>query len=188
MVVFQALNDPAFVRRAIAGDPDAFQEIFDCLAVPLARFVEKMGLRPDDAEEVAADALAKVHRSLRGYRHRGTKLTTWIFQIAHNCAVDFRRAASRKSAQDQEFCLEYRRADGHESASVIVRTAAEVQALSKALDSLSVADRDILRMREVMDYSEIALAEGTTEEAARVRHKRAFDRLKLQLSNGRSHA
>jgi RNA polymerase sigma-70 factor, ECF subfamily len=187
VAVFDVLNEPEFVRRAVSGDSDAFHQLFDLLAVPLAAFVERMGLSAPDAEEIAADALVKVQKSLPTYRVRGAKLTTWIFEIARNCAIDFRRAISKRTAQDEEFCMEYRRANGYESTSLIVRTAAEAEAVNSALNVLSVGDRDILRMREVMEYSEIALAEGATEQTVRVRHKRALDRLKLQLAQRRSH-
>ena len=83
--------------------------------------------------------------------------------------------------------MEYRRGNGYESTNMTARTAVETEDLNGALKSLSVGDRDILRMRAVMKYSEIAVAESATEQTVRVRHKRALDRLKQQLSQRRSH-
>ena len=82
MAVFDSLNEAQFVRRAVSGDSEAFHKLFDLLAAPLAVFVERMGVSAADAEEVAADALVKVHKSLPTYRERGTKMTTWVFEIA----------------------------------------------------------------------------------------------------------
>ena len=187
MAVFDSLSEPEFVRRAVSGDSEAFRKLFNLLAAPLAVFVERMGVSAADAEEVAADALVKVHRSLPMYRERGAKMTTWVFEIARNCAIDFRRAISKRTAQNEEFCMEYRRGNGYESTNLTARTAAETEDLNGALKSLSVGDRDILCMRAVMEYSEIAVAESATEQTVRVRHKRALDRLKQQLSQRRSH-
>jgi RNA polymerase sigma factor (sigma-70 family) len=187
VAVFDALNEPEFVRRAVSGDSEAFHQLFDLLAAPLAAFIERTGLSAPDAEEIAADALVKVQKALPTYRECGAKLTTWVFEIARNCAIDFRRAVLKRTSQNEEFCLEYRRGNGYESTNLTVRTAAEAEALESALNSLSAGDRDILRMREVMEYSEIAVAERAMEQTVRVRHKRALDRLKQQLTQRRSH-
>ena len=64
MAVFDSLNEAEFVRRAVSGDSEAFRKLFNLLAAPLAVFVERMGVSADDAEEVAADALVKVQKSL----------------------------------------------------------------------------------------------------------------------------
>lgn len=185
--MFDPLNKPEFVRLAVSGDADAFHRLFGLLAGPLASFVERLGIPAADADEVAADALAKVQRSLPTYRDRGTKLTTWIFEIARNCAFDHHRIASRRAAQHAEFCMEYVRGNGHSADACPVRMTATAEAFTAAITSLSATDRDILRMREVMEYSEIARAENATEQSVRVRHKRALDRLKKKLAPGSSH-
>ena len=185
--MFDALNEPEFVRLAVSGDADAFHRLFGLLAAPLASYIERLGIPAADAEEVAADALAKVQRSLPTYRDRGAKLTTWIFEIARNCAFDHHRIASRRAAQDAEFCIEYVRGNGHSADAGPMRITANAEAFTAAMAGLSTTDRDILRMREVMEYAEIARAEEATEQSVRVRHKRALDRLKQKLATGSSH-
>jgi RNA polymerase sigma-70 factor (ECF subfamily) len=180
--VFDVLNEPEFVRLAVSGDADAFHRLFGLLARPLASYIERLGIPAADAEEVAADALAKVRRSLPTYRDRGAKLTTWIFEIARNCALDHHRSATRRATQHAEFCIEYARGNGHSADAVPVRITANAEAFSAAMTALSATDRDILRMREVMEYDEIARAEKATEQSVRVRHKRALDRLKQKLA------
>jgi len=186
--VFDAVNEPDFVRRAMSGDSDAFHHLFDLLAGPLAGFIERMGVPVSDAEEIAADALIKVQKSLPKYRpHRGAKLTTWVFEIGRNCAIDYRRRASQQAVRHEEFCLEYSRGNVYHTVDTAISQTKNAKAIDAALAALSPADRDILRMREVMEYSEIARAEQATEQAVRVRHKRALDRLKEQISQGRTH-
>ena len=185
--MFDVLNEPEFVRLAVSGDGDAFHRLFGLLARPLASYIERLGIPAADAEEVAADALIKVRRSLPTYRDRGAKLTTWIFEIAHNCALDHHRAAIRRATQHTEFCIEYARGNGHLAGSGPMRITASAEALTTALVALSATDQDILRMREVMEYAEIARAEKATEQSVRVRHKRALDRLKQKLALGSPH-
>lgn len=185
--MFDALNEPEFVRLAMSGDADAFHRLFSLLAGPLASYIERLGTPAADAEEVAADALAKVQRALPTYRDRGAKLTTWIFEIARNCAFDHHRIASRRAAQVAEICLEYVRGYGHSTDVGPMRMTADAETFNAAMTALSTSDRDILRMREVMEYAEIARAETATEQSVRVRHKRALDRLKQKLAPGSSH-
>ena len=59
-----------------------------------------------------------------------------------------------------------------------------MRVLLAALETLNENDRNILRMRQVMEYAEIAAAEAITEQAARVRYKRALDRLKQAIVEG----
>jgi RNA polymerase sigma-70 factor (ECF subfamily) len=181
-----ALNDPEFVRLAVSGDADAFQRLFESLARPLAEFVERQGVPPAHADEVAADALIKLKKSLPTYRDQGAKFTTWIFTIAQNCAIDHLRAAQRRASNDAAYRAEHRRGHKQLPEDKPLNLTASALALATAMDGLGPTDRDILRMREVMEYDEIARVEGVTLEAVRVRHKRAYDRLKQRLATGGS--
>jgi DNA-directed RNA polymerase specialized sigma24 family protein len=53
----------------------------------------------------------------------------------------------------------------------------EKQRMMAALASLKEADRNILHMRQVMEYEEIAAIEGTSVNALRTRYCRAVERL-----------
>jgi RNA polymerase sigma factor (sigma-70 family) len=183
-VAFERLNEPAFVARAVAGDPDAFEELFGVLAGPLAQFVERMGLSAQDAAETAADALIKVRNALPRFESRGSKLTTWIFQIARNSAIDRLREQNRQTALEKEILAEYERAGGPVDQPLDPRLGVLRGILGQAISGLNEGDRDILLMREVMEYADIARAEGISEEAARARHKRAFDRLVTNVRKG----
>jgi RNA polymerase sigma factor (sigma-70 family) len=51
-----------------------------------------MGVPGPDAEELASDVLLKVSSKIRSFKYDGQgKLTTWIFEIAKNRAIDFLR-------------------------------------------------------------------------------------------------
>lgn len=188
MANFDQLNSPEFVRRATAGDADAFRELFGALAEPLATFVERHDVPSPDAEEVAADALVKVHRALRTYRSdKGAKLTTWVFEIARRCAIDYHRAQARRTAESSEIRREGERVPTSSDAVFVARNPDHDEELAAAMRALSDSERDVLRMRQVMEYGEIAAAEQTTEPTIRVRYKRALDHLKRLVELGRAH-
>jgi RNA polymerase sigma-70 factor (ECF subfamily) len=183
---FAHLNSAEFVARATSGDSDAFHELFDALAGHLATFIERRGASASDAEEIAADAMVKVHRGLRTYRaDGGAKLTTWIFEIASRCAIDHHRARARRIEEQTEITRESKRAAAPET--IILGNPSDREQFAAAFQSLRESDRDLMRMRQVMEYSEIADAEQATEQAVRVRYKRALDRLKAIIETRRSH-
>jgi RNA polymerase sigma-70 factor (ECF subfamily) len=183
---FARLNSPEFVSRATSGDSEAFHDLFEALAGPLANFIERRGASASDAEEIAADALVKIHRGLRTYRaDGGAKLTTWIFEIASRCAIDHHRSQARRIEEQIEITRESKRAAAQ--GALILGSPADREQFAAAFQSLTESDRDLLRMRQVMEYSEIAAAEQATELAVRVRYKRALDRLKAIIEPRRLH-
>lgn len=174
------LNEAAFVRRVVGGDPEAFRLLFDRLERPLTTFLERMGIRQADAEELAADALLKAHKSVHTFRSdRGAKLTTWVFQIARNCGLDHIRALTANREDSVEFWLEFNRSTTQQEP--IANTDHSTSRIHQAMGKLDPKDQDLLRLHLVMDYDEIAKADGGNVGTVRVRHKRAFDRLKQHL-------
>jgi RNA polymerase sigma-70 factor (ECF subfamily) len=53
--------------------------------------IKKIVKNDMDAEELANEAMIRVHKHLRTYKEDVSKLTTWIFNIAKNVAIDFIR-------------------------------------------------------------------------------------------------
>ena len=53
--------------------------------------IKKIVKNDMDAEELTNEAMIRVHKSLSSYKEDQSKLTTWIFNIAKNAAIDFIR-------------------------------------------------------------------------------------------------
>lgn len=190
------LNDIHFVHRLIAGDQGAFKVLFDQLSPKLCAFIFRLVENYHDAEELTADTMLKVHKSIQKFDPNGSaKLTTWIFKFAKNTAIDhlrLRKSSNEKlpiepmdSAKEQD--VGNRRAarrESHVSANRPLRfengeeSSSQVIALNQALNSLSEEDQDILRMRTIMSYEEISQALNVAVGTLRARHKRALARLK----------
>jgi RNA polymerase sigma factor (sigma-70 family) len=189
-------GDPKFVAKLIAGDPSAFALLCAVLIRKLPEFiVRSTGLNYSDAEEVAGDTLFKVHGSLKDFKPRpGVKVTTWIFEIAKHAAIDRRR---KLHSQSQSNTIEVGVADTQSpssrkrSDSLETYAPHEIEILGdgelpvslrmlpykEAFEKLSERERDILRMRCVLEYEEISSVEGEEIGALRTRHSRARKRL-----------
>lgn len=95
----------------------------------------------------------------------------WVFRIARNLALNYRRDASRRP--ELVALGDASRPPGQESAT----------AMREALDRLSPLDRDVFLLREVagLSYEEIAVSCEITHGAVRTRLHRARQQLRDEL-------
>jgi RNA polymerase sigma factor (sigma-70 family) len=153
------------------------------LLAALIRFLMKMGVPDADAEEIASDVFMQVQKSIGSFTPAPqARLTTWIFEIAKNRAIDYHRASKRAAEQLQAYAEEVSRQSGQPFAG---KNEEAVQWLLDRLSAMDEGERNILLWRaQDFSYDEIAKWLGITEGAARVRHKRALDKLKAEGQKG----
>ena len=151
------------------------KQLVDALASPLVGFLRfAMDVPEADAEEIASDVLFTVTRKIHSFKCGGrAKLTTWIYEIAKNRAIDFHR---KTRVEEVEFDDNTRGGQNRES--FACRNQTMLSWLEGELRDFSDADRQLLlwRGREI-EYATIAQWLGTTEGAARTRHTRALAKL-----------
>jgi RNA polymerase sigma factor (sigma-70 family) len=146
----------------------------ESLFAPVWQFlVNFMDVPEPDAEEIAQDTFLKVHSSVKGYHNDGrAKLTTWIFEIARNRAIDFHRV-SRPEQEELTDDVQI-----PEDGKVAGRNESYLAWLRVELLKLSTDDRNILLWRaKDFSYAEIGGWLGIKEGTARVRHYRAMEKL-----------
>lgn len=82
------------IARARRGDDEAFQSIFNRYSRPVLSFIYDMVSERDVAEELAQETFVRAYRNL-GALHDPEKLSTWLFGIARNVALEALRARRR---------------------------------------------------------------------------------------------
>jgi RNA polymerase sigma-70 factor, ECF subfamily len=82
------------VARVRAGDEEAFRLIFDRYSRPVLGFIFDMVGDRTLAEDLAQETFVRAFRGLSTLREE-TKLSTWLFGIARNCALEQLRARRR---------------------------------------------------------------------------------------------
>ena len=82
------------ISRARLGDDAAFQSIFDRYSRPILSFIYDMTSERDAAEELAQETFVRAYKNL-GALQDAEKLSTWLFGIARNVALEFLRARQR---------------------------------------------------------------------------------------------
>src|ERR671932_2394534 len=82
------------VARVRGGDEEAFRLIFDRYSRPVLSFIHDMVGDRAQAEDLAQETFVRAYRGLAGLREE-TKLSTWLFAIAKNCAREQLRTRRR---------------------------------------------------------------------------------------------
>ena len=75
-----------------------FKKIYDEYHPRILQFLSRM-VGPIEAEDIAQDVFNKINSGLEGFKGK-SKLSTWIYRIATNAAIDKCRSAAYKHASE----------------------------------------------------------------------------------------
>ncbi len=184
-------DDATLVRRILAGDLAAFEQLMRANNRRLYRLA-RATLRDDaEAEDALQDAYLAAHRALPGFRGESS-LSTWLARLVSNeCLGRLRRKARRDNifpigALDAEVDPEVAMDDARQPEPpdrALVR--AQMRALlERRLDALPQGFRSVFVLRAVEELSveETAQALGIPEATVRSRHFRARSLLRESLA------
>ena len=91
----QPPGDDALLARHVAGDPDAFAELFTRHRDRLWAVALRTLGQPEDAADALQDAMLSAYRSAAGFRG-GSAVTTWLHRIVVNACLDLARRRSAR--------------------------------------------------------------------------------------------
>ena len=78
-----ASSEHELIRRARAGDQDAFAELVVAHADRVYGALRRFGLEPHEADEVAQEVFVRAWRGLARFEGR-SQFSTWLYRIAFN--------------------------------------------------------------------------------------------------------
>jgi RNA polymerase sigma-70 factor (ECF subfamily) len=184
------------IRRARAGDGEAFAELVMTHADRVYRALRRFGLDPDEADEVAQEVFVRAWRGLARFEER-SRFSTWLYRIAFNEAQ--RRLSRRPPVRAEP---QPDRDDPLASLSEPLELGPEAQTLDREFErTLERALRQlpsdwraavILRDVEGLSTHDAAEVAGVRETAFKSRLHRGRMRLRallepyLELEEGRS--
>lgn len=93
------IDDSSLVRRCQTGDLIAFDLLVDRYQEKVFNSVYRMVGHYEDARDLTQDAFLKALAGLENFRG-GSSFYTWIFRIAANAAISWRRKSGRTTAAD----------------------------------------------------------------------------------------
>ena len=155
----------ALLQQAKSGDMDAFAQLFEPLRGKVHAGVFRL-VGPDAVEDVVMDTFLKAWQGLPRYNGLSS-MSTWLFRIARNCALDHlrrekvRRAISLDDDQGDTGARPVEDVDMETPADVLVRAEA-VRSVRDAVDLLSPAHKSVIELRYMDDlsYAEISAVLG----------------------------
>jgi RNA polymerase sigma-70 factor, ECF subfamily len=98
MSVEPKLSDMERIDAIRSGDTDAYETLMNEFQGPVLAFVIRMIGDAHEAEDIAQNVFVRAYGALQAPRFelRNATLSTWLFQIARNAAIDHLRKRNRK--------------------------------------------------------------------------------------------
>jgi RNA polymerase sigma factor (sigma-70 family) len=177
----------ALLAQAQDGDRAAYEAFLRAASEVVREFVRFRLRDAADAEDVVQDVLLAVHR----YRHTydpGRPVAPWLYAIARHRVLDATKSRRRRLELEQP---EGAAASGSVRLEELATASTPVehperQRLARALDLLSAAQREIIRLLKIEGYSvaEIAVKTGQSRAAVKVTAHRGYEHLRRALNGG----
>ena len=156
-------TDNEIVQRVAAGDTEAFGIVVRRYSEPIFRLVAGMLGDRERAEEVTQECFIRAYEHLDRFRG-GIALSTWLYRIAYNRAVD----ASRRR-RFLRLGPEHARISTEDDAPRYGEE--ETAAVRRALDRLAPADRALIALYYEEERPVAEVAEITGLSVANVKVK-----------------
>ena len=172
-------TDAELLAAAREGDAAAIEALLVRYQPHLYRFGLRMCGNVEDAGDVAQESLISMARSLPDFRGESS-VSTWLYTIARRFCIKKRRrskfAPAREESLDAPGTDAARRlADPAPSPEQTATNRELAAALTRAIDALDAAQREVLVLRDVEGLSapEVAKVLGMSVEAVKSRLHRA---------------
>ncbi len=173
----QAVN--ALVRRCVAGDAAAWQEIVQLYHRRIYNICYRFSGSADDAADLTQEVFIKMYRTLSTFDTTRASLMTWVTTVTRNLLVDhFRKGKYDRvtdsldgtaSNQEDGLTLAEKLEDRSAGPEARVRSQEAQKLVHEALRKLSPELREAVILRDLqdMDYKDIAIVlkvpEGTVK-------------------------
>ena len=168
--IVQAERRPeaVLVERIVAGDEDAFSELYQMFA-PTINAVVLARVPRDEVQDIVQEVFISAYRNIAGLKDANL-VGPWLIRIARNRAAEFYRNFRASEELDEQISRPQEKS----------REAAEIL---RAIRSLNTAYGETLIMRlvEGMTAKEIAERTGLKPESVRVNLHRGMEKLRESL-------
>ena len=173
----QAVN--ALVRRCVAGDAAAWQEIVQQYNRRIYNICYRFSGSPDDAADLTQEVFIKIYRTLSTFDGSRAAFMTWVTTVTRNLLVDHFRKGKYDRVTDSLDATPGNQEDGLSIGEQLedrgstpeqrVRSQETQKVVQAALQKLSPELREAVILRDLqdLDYKEIAkvlnVPEGTVK-------------------------
>jgi RNA polymerase sigma-70 factor (ECF subfamily) len=152
-------DESALIERAKRGDTEAFAALVERYQRRVVGVALAVVHNQDDAVELAQEAFVRAFQNLKKFESRSS-FSTWLYRIAANISIDFRRREGRHvvlRGEDAE--AEISRIPSAEGDAYRAAARNELgQRIERALQQLTPEHRAVILLREVegLSYDEMS--------------------------------
>lgn len=185
--VLDAIDDAALMLRYGNGDARAFEVLYLRHKAPLYRYLQRTCRSSEVANDLFQEVWGKVIASRERYEVRA-QFTTFLYRIAHNCAIDHFRRVSRmheRATVDVDEVAEELPASEDVRPDAATSEAQLRADFQRALDALPAEQRDAFVLYEEtgLTLDEIGKVTGVAMETAKSRLRYAVAKLRAALTH-----
>jgi len=174
------LDDQALLAGARRYEEQALAEIYDRYNLGLYRYCVRLLGDPDTAEDCVAETYSRLLRALRSGGGPNDYLRAYLYRVAHNWIVDYRR-----KGESEDRTLEFVTTDGTDkSPSEIVQGEIDRKDVRDALFQLTPDQRQVIVLKyfEGLSNEEVAAAVDKTIGAVKSLQNRGLASLKRLMT------
>lgn len=177
--------------QRLGRDPEAICLIYDRYVTRLVRFLQAEGAAPEVAWDAAQETFARL---LAGSRRRSFQAPyaawPWLTTTGRNLLRDWSRRGAVDGRARAQLGISSQPLARDEIEELVARLEADQASdgLSTALDSLAADQREAVvgRVIDELDYAEVAVRTGVSEQTVRARVSRGLRRMRGLLLEGGS--
>jgi len=175
-------DDSALMLRYKDGDVQAFEALYRRHNDSLFRYLLRMSLNRQAAEDIYQEVWSRIIRSRQNYRATA-KFSTFLYRIARNCFIDHVRR-NKRYAQNAPIEADSTASplDGPE---LMAEKTLARRRLEAALGKLPEEQRDVFLLHEEggLSIDAIAGVTGVKRETVKSRLRYAFGKLKVAIGD-----
>ena len=90
------VSDEDLVRRCRTGEEDAFSELYGRYRRRVLSTAYRIIRNPEDAQDATQEIFLKMYRSISQWNPGRSRLSTWLYRLAANHAIDCWRVRHRR--------------------------------------------------------------------------------------------
>ena len=166
------VTDEELLSAHLAGEPDAFRQLFARYAPRVFSAMIRQGLARSDAHDLVQQTFLLLHQARNDFEP-GLRVRPWLWTIAFNLIRAERRGRGRSEARLDRVARE-------RQVGTALPTHEERYGVRLAIHRLPAHQQEVVMLHwyEGLSFPEIALVVEASESAVKVRAHRAYQRLR----------
>ena len=176
----QVRDEEVFAEGIKKRNSDAWAELYDEYFPKIYRYIAVRVQNRADAEDLTEQVFLKALESSPSFRWRGAPVSAWLFRIARNQVIDFRRMDKSKRMLPVDESLVSDAIEPEEAA----EQSSDIQLVIEAVGQLTQSQRAVIELRFAggLSIAETAKVMGKSQGAVKALQHSAMSELRKTLA------